>query len=233
MAKKIEIQLFVGESASLNMLHYYLPQDSQTITHLKAPLEILVRDYGSLGEDMSEVIPVFCRIWPEVLEFLASLSKKSVSLIYFAGLATDFDLITVIPFLPLTDDEDKRFFTSEVCKDAVTKNPAQMRICVEYSYDSFKKMTGPDGFEHFSGTIIMGLVTTEGMVKELLRINVNDKDLLERVVKNEQVFCWWICGDDLNRLTIWHKSYSGMELASRLQEKALQQFGYPIKVYCD
>jgi hypothetical protein len=227
---KIKIKLFVGESVCSSPSNIYLPEGSQAMTQFKAPLEIFVRNAENLGEDMSEVIPVFCEIWPEVLKVLADLSEKGVLLIYFAGLATDFDLITVIPFLPVSDDDNERFFISEVCKDSTTRIPVQMRLCVEYSYKNFKRMVGPNGFQYFSGTTIMGLVTTNKMVRKLLRANVRNKNLLAEFINKEDVFCWWICGDDLDRLVIRHKSYSGLELAQLLQEKIFKKFRYPTEI---
>jgi hypothetical protein len=251
-----KIELRVGKSPRIGEWNYYLHSSSQAIVSFRNPLEIFVRGLEKqvqhlplpntiktpvkvfVGEqcgwqDSSATMNIFCNIWLKVLDFLANLSDRTVSLVYFVGAATHSALISVIPCLPLRDKDDRRFFISEMCKVHRTTKPALMWICTEYARDDFKRLVEPDGFEYNYGTIVMGITVTEKKVEGLMRKYVLDKNTLEQILTDEGVQCWWICDSDFEGMTVWHKHHLGEELGQHLKGQILQQLGYPIELFAD
>lgn len=249
-----KIELRVGKNPMIGEWNYYLHPSSRAIVSFQNPLQILVHQLETkdgplpdttethakvfVGEqckwqDSDVTINIFRSIWPKVLEFLASFSELSVLLVYFAGLATHSDLISVIPYLPLSNEDNRRFFISEVWKTCRTKNPAFMWIGMEYSSDEFKRLAGTDGFEYNYGTTVMGVIVTEEKVESLLRKYVLDKDTLEQMLTDVGVQCWWVCDSDFEGMTIWHKHFPGEELGKQIREQIIQGLGYPIELSTD
>lgn len=98
-----------------------------------------------------------------------------------------------------------------------------MWLCVEYCYDDFKRMTGPDGFEFTYGTTIMGLSVLEGKVETHLQKDLIDKAVLEETLRNEDIRCWWFCNTDFDGMTVWHKDYTGEDLLNLLKDEIREQ----------
>jgi len=249
-----KVELHVGKSQKIDEWKYYLHLSSKAIVSFQNPLEIFVRGLEKkdcplpdtieshvkvfvgeqhMWQDADVTMNIFRSIWPEVLEFLANLSERVVLLVYFVGAATHSALISVLPYLPLGDEDDRRFFISEAYKTHRTTTPTSMWICMEYSYDEFKRLAAPEGFKYNYGTTIMGLIAAEEKADSILRKYVLNKDTLEQILIDANVQCWWVCDSDFEGMTIWHKHYPGEKLGQQLQQQILQRLGYPIELFVD
>jgi len=163
----------------------------------------------------------FRALWPGLLKTIAGTSGETVGLVYFSGMATHSGLFTLWPYMPFGDDgddEDKRFYVSEVCKESRTSIPAPLWLCFEYSHDAFEGLAGLDGFEFTYGNTIMGMFVAESKVAKYLRKDLLDKTLLDEILRDNDLRCWWLCDADFEGMTIWHKDYAGEDLLRRVHE---------------
>lgn len=241
MAKEnqLTVELSSGNKRLAVAQRYYLAANSKAIDYFRDPVSISIKApirsepppkeprrhmkifVGDTPkwQDSQVIIDAFSQLWVEVLRFVAGLSTATVELVYFSGQATESELFSLWPYLPFEFGNEKRFYISEVHKLTQTPNSASMRLCVEYSYDDFKRMTSPDGFEYQYGMTIMGISVVEDKVDTYLQKHLLDKAVLKEVIENKDVRCWWFCDSDFEGMTICHKDYSGNDLLGRLQDQ--------------
>jgi len=162
------------------------------------------------------LIDAFAQLWPEVLECIARFGSDVTHLVYFSSPATDEDLYSLWPYMPFGSRDDKRFFVSEAYRDTRTRLPLGW-LCVEYTYDNFKRMAGPDGFGFRYGTTIMGVSVRNAKVDEYLRMDLLGEGILEKALASNDLRCWWFCDADFEGVTIWHKDISGPDLLECLR----------------
>ena len=121
------------------------------------------------------------------------------------------------PYLPFGSHDEARFYVSEVRRDSRADACARVWLGVEYGYEGFRQLAGPEGFEYSYGTTIMGMSVAEASVKEYLSRDPLDENALEESLENPDVRCWWLCDADFEGMTIWHKDLEGNELAKHLE----------------
>ena len=119
--------------------------------------------------------------------------------------------------MPFGSKDERRFFVSEACKSARTRNSVWARLCVEYSYEDFKRMVGRDGFGFCYGTTIMGICVSETKVAEYLMLEFLQKHALEKALADADLRCWWFCDADFEGMTMWHKDMSESDMLKRLK----------------
>ncbi|MBW7992640.1 MAG: hypothetical protein FVQ84_21850 [Planctomycetes bacterium] len=241
MAKEnqLTVELSSGNKRLAIAQRYYLPANSNAIDYFRDTVSIFIKPtirseshfkptshamkifVGDTPkwQDSQPIIDAFGQLWVEILRFVAGLSNTTVELVYFSGQATKSEIFSLWPYLPFDFRNDKRFYLSEVRKLTKTLDTASIWLCVEYFYDDFKRMTGPDGFKYSYGTTIMGISTVEDKVDTYLQKNLLDKSVLKEVIKDKDVRCWWFCDSDFEGMTICHKDYSSDDLLGRLQNE--------------
>jgi len=221
MAENVIAELRLGKEGRADEWRYYLPNDSRATEAFSDPVSIIVKGGVMMPGpprwmDVSAVVDTFVQLWPEVLQYLAGLGSDTVHLIHFSAPATEGELYSLWPYMPFGIRDERRFFVSEVCRDSRTPCPGGW-VNVEYAYDSFKRMAGPDGFEFPYGAVIMGISITKAKADEYLRMDFLDKGVLERALISNDLRCWWFCDTDFEGMTIWHKDVSGPELLEQLR----------------
>jgi hydrogenase maturation protease len=233
MSDSLIAELRLGRDGPASAWRYYLPAGSRVLERFHDPVSIVVtgavRIPGQPPEDRSSrmkvyvsqspgwvdtgaVVDAFTQLWPEALRAVVGPGTGAVSLVYFSASATHKDLYDLWPYMPFESEDDTRFFVSEVCKDSRTRIPACGWLCVEYDYESFKRMVGPDGFGFRYGTTIMGVSVSEAKAAQYLRLDVLNKDALEKALGDDHLRCWWFCDTDFEGMTLWHKDLSGGQL---------------------
>jgi hypothetical protein len=237
MKDKVVAELRLGRDGRADEWRYYLPKDSRATEGFSDPVSIILKG-GVMtpgqppknpdcrmkvytGEepgwlDADALVDTFTQLWPDVLQHIVGLGHDTVHFVYFSAPATEGELYSLWPYMPFGIRDDKRFFVSEVCKDSRTRC-ASGWLCVEYAYDNFKRMAGPEGFGFPYGTTIMGLSVKKADSDEFLRMDPLDKDVLERALGREELRCWWFCDTDFEGMTIWHKDLSGLDLLEQLR----------------
>jgi len=236
---KLSIKLLSGVGGLADNWRNYLPADSQVLTDFKEPLSIFIKapkqagrppkdmgramkifvDNSQRWQDSQAMIDAFIKIWPNLLRFVAGLSKETVEFLYFSGQATQDGLFSLWPHLPFEFGKKNRFFVSEVSKLERTHHSVPTWFCVEYSHDFFKKLANSKRCQFSYGTTIMGISVNEPAVDKCLQKDFINKTLLEDTLKESYLRCWWLCDPDLEGITIWHKDYSGNDLLEDLQDK--------------
>jgi hypothetical protein len=253
MSENLVVQLRSGRNGLASDWTHYLPKDSRVSEGFREPVSLVVKgavrvagqppasaDYPMkvyVGEnpgwgDTGGVIEAFTQLWPEVLQFLGGLGRDAASLVYFSAPATHGELYDLWPYMPFGIGDERRFFVSEVCKSSRARISACGWLCVEYAYENFKRMAGPDGFGFPYGTTIMGISVGEAKAAEYLRMDFLDKNALEKALRDNQVRCWWFCDTDFEGMTIWHKDLEAVELLQGLLNALrapAQQLGLALK----
>jgi len=235
---QLTVELSSGNKRLANAQRYYLEENSKVKEYFRDPMSIFIK--GAIRseqppkepwhamkmfvgdtpkwQDSQAIIDAFGHLWVEVLHFVAGLSPAIVELAYFSGQATESELFSLWPYMPFEFGNDTRFYISEVRKITKTPNSASMWLCVEYSYDDFKRMISPEGFQYQYGTTIMGISVVEDKVDTYLQKNLLNKAVLKEVIMDKDVRCWWFCDSDFEGMTICHKDYSSNDLLGRLQD---------------
>lgn len=237
MHGELTAEFHVGPERRARAWRLYLPTGSQATgcflepltlvlketTHDEAPpecaaslMKVVIGDTPA-WQGTRDITCAFGCLWVEVLQAITELTPRSVSLVFFSGLATHEDVFSLWPHLPFGEYDDIRFYVSEVRKDSRVDVAARVWLSVEYAYESFKRLVGLDGYEHSCGTTIMGMSIAEGSATEYLSRDPLDRSTLERSLESQDVRCWWVCDADFDGMTIWHKDYEGDELAKRLE----------------
>ncbi len=240
---KLSVKLALGVGGQAANWKNYLPTDSKVLMSFKEPLSISIKapiQAGPLPKDMGRatkifvdnshrwqdsqaMIDAFIKIWPNLLRFIAGLSKETVELLNFSGEATQHELFSLWPYLPFEFGKKNRFFVSEIRKLEKTENAASVWLCVEYSHDYFKKIANSKRCQFSYGTTIMGISVIEPAVDICLQKDLINKTILEDTLKESYLRCWWLCDPDFEGMTIWHKDCSGNDLLADLQDKIKRQ----------
>jgi hypothetical protein len=162
----LSVVLCLDSGSTFADWRYYLPTDSRALAWFGQPVSVFVRapkrpwpppssPSGCMKvfagdkpewQDSQATMDAFRGLWPELLKTIAGTSGETVGLVHFSGEATHSGLFTLWPHMPFGDhgdDDEERFFVSQVCKDSRTSRPAGVRLCVEYSYDTFEGLAGP------------------------------------------------------------------------------------------
>ena len=233
---KLSIRLLSGMNDIGDYWKYYLPANSNAIMDFMEPLSISIKspiqkgplpkdtgramkifvDNGKRWQDSQELINAFMQLWPSILKLIAGLSKETVDLVYFSGQATQTELLSLWPFLPFEFGNNNRFFVSEIRKLNRTHNSVPIWFCVEYSHDFFTKLTCSEECQFSYGTTVMGMSVVEPQVDSYLQKDLIDKTILENVLREKFLRCWWLCDPDFEGMIIWHKDYSGKDLMKNL-----------------
>ncbi|MGE5293333.1 MAG: hypothetical protein ACM3VT_00750 [Solirubrobacterales bacterium] len=234
MTDEVVAELRLGRDGRAGEWRYYLPTDSRATEGFSDPVSIILRLIRSHAPEDSEghtkgdsggevvwgnrnaVVDAFTQLWPDVLQHIAGLGHDTVHLVYFSAPATEGELCSLWPYMPFGIKDKKHFFVSEVFRDSHTPCPSGW-LCVEYAYEDFKRMTGPEGFGFPYGTTIMGLSVKRADSDEFLKMDPLDKDVLERALGRKDLRCWWFCDTDFEGMTIWHKDVSGCDLLEQLR----------------
>ena len=217
MSDNVVAELHLGRDGLADAWRLYLPAGSRVLERFHDPVSIVLM--GDSGCSVrTAVVDAFTQLWPEALRVVAGLGSGAASLVYFSAPATYEDLYDLWPYMPFERRDDRRFFISEVCRDSRTRIPACGWLCVEYGYESFKRMVGPDGFGFRYGTTIMGVSVSEAEAAQYLRLDVLNKDALERALGDEHLRGWWFCDADFEGMTLWHKDLSAGQLEKCLSE---------------
>jgi len=230
-------QLRLGRDGPADAWRYYLPKDSQVTENFCDPVSLVIKggvmtpgqpakildrrmkvytteEPGWL--DAGAMVDTFTQLWPEVLQRIAELESTAVHLACFSAPATEDELYSLWPYMPFGIRDKRRYFVSEVYKDSRTQSPSGW-VCVEYDYDSFKQIAGPDGFGFPYGATIMGFTVLKVTSDEFLRMDFLDKGVLEKALGRKDLRCWWFCDTDFEGMTIWHKDISGPDLQEQLR----------------
>jgi len=64
----------------------------------------------------------------------------------------------------------------------------------------------------------MGVSVSEAKAAQYLRLDVLNKDALEKALGDEYLRCWWFCDTDFEGMTLWHKDLSERQLEECLSE---------------
>lgn len=200
MSENEVVELRLGRDGRASAWKILLPAGSRATEQFHDPVSIIIKGgVTTLGQppqspehpmsvyvgekqawvDTTAVVEAFVRLWPEALRSIAELSANTASLVYFAATATRDDLYSLWPYMPLGPDDERRYFVSETCKNSHTRVPACGWVCVEYAYEDFKRMVGPEGFGFRYGTTIMGILVHEAKAAEYLCLDFLDKNALE------------------------------------------------------
>lgn len=215
MGDNLLVEMRSGRDGLAGAWRVYLPAGSRVLEGFHDPASIvLIGDSGC--SDRTAVVDAFTQLWPEALRAVAGLGSETASLVYFSAPATNEDLYDLWPYMPFGIRDQKRFFVSEVCKSSCTRISACGWLCVEFDYESFKRMAGPDGFGFRYGTTIMGVSVREAKVAQYLRLRSLDKDALGGALGDDDVRCWWFCDTDFEGMTLWHKDLSREQLEDHL-----------------
>jgi hypothetical protein len=239
MSENLVVELRLGDTGQASDWKHYLPVDSRVLEGFHDPVSIILKGEAMtpgpppensvcrmkvyVGENpgwlnTDAFVDAFTQLWPDALQSVAGLDSEAANLVYFGAPATDDELYSLWPYLPLKMGDDRRFFLSEVCKNSRTRNSAWGQVCVEYAYEDFKRMVGPNGFGFPYGTTIMGISVSEAKAAPYLRMDFLNKDALETALRDDHLRCWWFCDADFDSMTIWHKDASGPDLLKRLQD---------------
>jgi hypothetical protein len=170
-----------------------------------------------------DTFETFGRLWPEILQVLTELTPGCTGLIFFSGQATREEMFSMWPCLPFGSWDATRYYVSEVCRDSRVAVSPPVWVCVEYIYEEFRRLVGPEGFTYSYGMTIMGISVTEASVKEYLRRDLFDEAVLEMSLRDCDLRSWWLCDADFEGMTIWHKDLTGVELAERIRHRGIVQ----------
>ncbi len=253
MSENLMVELRPGRDGPARAWKYYLPAESRVLEGFCDPVSIIVKRATSASHpatqepgchtteylggshewgDVTDVVNAFTQLWPEALQAIAELGSGTASLVYFSAPATYEDLYDLWPYMPFGIEDERRFFVSEVCKSSRTRNSASGWLCVEYAYEDFKRMTGPDGFGFRYGTTIMGISVSEAKVAEYLKMDFLSKNTLELMVRDDHLRGWWFCDADFEGMTVWHKDVPAEQLLmclSKALKTPAEQLGLTLK----
>jgi len=245
MSQKPTVELSLGRGGRASVWKHFLPADSQVTESFLEPLTVVVEGPTHVGsppehptgpmrvfvgdelgwQDTRDIFDTFSHLLPEILQCVTRLTRGCTTLVYFSGPATHEEMFSMWPLLPFGSRDDVRFYVSDVSRDSRTDVSRDSRtvtllriwLCLEYVYESFKRLLGPEGYEYSYGTTIMGMSVSEESVKRYLRRDPRDEGLLEESLRSDDIRCWWLCDADFDGMTIWHKDHAGDELAKYLK----------------
>lgn len=237
MSQKPTVELSLGRGGRASVWKHFLSADSQVTESFLEPLTVLVEGPTHVGpppehptgpmrvfvgdesgwQDTQDIFDTFSHLLPEILQRVTELTRGCTTLVYFSGPAAHGELIGIWPFLPCGFTDDVRFYVSDVSRDSRTASLPRIWLCLEYVYESFKRLLGPEGYEYSYGTTIMGMSVSEESVTTHLRRDPRDEGILEESLRSDELRCWWLCDADFDGMTIWHKDHAGDELAKHLK----------------
>lgn len=249
---KLSIKLLSGICGLSDNWKYYLPENSKALEDFRESLSISIKTSiqtvpppkdseramkifvgdEQKWQDSQSVIDAFIQIWPVILRFIAELSNETVELLYFSGNATHDELFSLWPYLPFEFEDNNRFYVSEISKLKSTQRSVPMWFCVEYSHEFFEQLATPERCELGYGTTIMGISVADAEVEKYLQKDLIDKSVLEEILQEKYLRCWWLCDPDFEGMTIWHKDYSGKDMLGNLRsliENKAEQIGLDLE----
>ncbi len=184
--------------------------------HPTSPMRLFVGDEPRC-EYTQDVFATFGLLLPEVLDCITRLTHGCTALVFFSGPATHEEMFEMWPFLPFGPKDGLRFYVSEITRDSRIAPLPRVWLCLEYAYEPFRRLLGPDGFDYSYGITIMGMLVREQSVKMYLTRDPRNRSMLEESLTSDELRGWWMCDADFDGITIWHKDYTADELAEHLQ----------------